>query len=534
MERYDAVIIGGGLTGAAAALLLKRVRPEARVLVVEGQSEYGPRSVATSEIGGLFLTSTLRLWDHLARDELPSHGPRFWFHNEDVLRIQDASELGTWQMPPTPSFVVREDVLEEHLLARAEQKGVEVARPATVTDVVVRPWASRVRWTDADDGEHEALATWVLDASGRQCVLGHILGVVQANEAHPVSAVVGRWTGDLDLDGPAFGPDSTFAQGPAVARRLCTNHFQGYGYKVLVQPTGGRAEDQERGVRVAVVYDRRVIDFGSGGDAVGDAYSAFLSGLPATRQLLSKAHLPRQELEVVAQTAYDVRQVAGLGWALLGSAAGSFDPCGSASADTAGRMIEATIRLVVDQLDGKPVEHDVAAYDKAFRTSWRRTFDARFRDRFLLAGDFDLYWPALLMDRALYMLCEVTPRARESQRAALRLPMTGLRGTLRAALMRTYSRRLRRLARRRMWSGHYGHRNMGHRLHFRAGLGIGSVGTLARGLAGWALREFEDLGTLATVAVATLRGMKTLPEGADTSTLPDGIQPIGRSAQETT
>ena len=32
---YDVVIIGGGFFGAATALMLKRKRPEARVLIIE-------------------------------------------------------------------------------------------------------------------------------------------------------------------------------------------------------------------------------------------------------------------------------------------------------------------------------------------------------------------------------------------------------------------------------------------------------------------------------------------------------------------
>jgi flavin-dependent dehydrogenase len=525
VQQYDSVIIGGGLTGAAAGLLLLRARPHARVLILEAAEAFPPVSVATSEIGGLFLTSTLRLWDHLAREELPSHGPRFWFHNEEVLRIQQATELGTWGLPSVPSFLLREDVLNEHLLERAVNAGCELSRPARVTDIMVRPWDSRVRWQEPD-GEHEVRTPWVLDASGRSCVLGTALGLVRPNLAHPITSITGHWTGDLDLDGPAFDPDTEFGQGPAAARRLCTNHFQGYGYRVLVQPTGGRTVDAERGLRVSVVYDRRVIDLDPTRD-VGDAYTRFLSGLPATRQLLSQASLPRQSLEVLPQVAYDLDQVAGLGWALLGSAAGYVDPCGSPGADNVARTVGAALRFVIDHLDGKPVEQAVSRYDAAFVRSWKRAFEGRYRDRYLLCGDFDLYWPALLMDRALYMLCEVAPRARAPSRAIGRLPMEGLVGTARAALMRTYTARLRTLARRRMWTGHYGRHNAGRRLNYRTDLGAGSLWTLLRGLAGWALREFEDVGLSAAYRLDRWRGIKTLPEGADLTTLPEGIETVG-------
>jgi L-2-hydroxyglutarate oxidase LhgO len=37
---YDVVIIGGAFSGAATALMLKRKRPEARVLIIEKNAEF--------------------------------------------------------------------------------------------------------------------------------------------------------------------------------------------------------------------------------------------------------------------------------------------------------------------------------------------------------------------------------------------------------------------------------------------------------------------------------------------------------------
>ncbi len=97
-------------------------------------------------------------------------------------------------------------------------------------------------------------------------------------------------------------------------------------------------------------------------------------------------------------------------------------------------------------------------------------------------------------------------------------------GSLRALLMRTYSARMRSLARRRMWSGHYGRSNHGQRLGYRVDLGPGSALTLFHGMAGWAVREFENLGITATLVIRRLRGAHSLPEGADLTTLPDGVE----------
>ena len=520
MERYDVAIIGGGLTGAAAGRLLGQRLPEARILVVEASSSFEPSCLPTGDVSGIFLTRRLRLWDHLAQQELPSHGARFWFHNDDVLRIQGATELGTRLIPPTPSFLLREDVLGEHLLAEAGRAGCDVLRPARVTRVDVAPHDSLLEIRSGDQ-TREVAATWVLDASGRATVLGRKLGLIQPNREHPIAAIVGRWRGDLDLDGPMFDADTEFGRGALVSRRLCSNHFQGYGYRVQFSPLVDRQGESAHQLSVALLFDKRVLDLHEADD-IGDAYSAFLSGLPATRQLLQRAELPRQALQVIPQLAYDPSALAGPGWALMGSAAGFMDLCCSPGADHAARTVEATVELVAKHLSGESVDDTIATHNRDFLRSWNRSFQARYRDRYLVDGDFDLFWPSYLLDRALYSLCEVGPMAWRTARYLRRPPMAGPVGALRAWLMRWYSSRFLLLARRRMLTGHYGRSNAGERLHYRTDPGAGSLLSLIHGLAGWGVREVESLGLL----VDWLRGDRKMPEGADLTTLPEGIEII--------
>jgi flavin-dependent dehydrogenase len=59
---YDVIIAGGAFSGSALALLLKRARPQTRVLIIE-KSEVFDRKVgeSTSEVSGCFLTRVLGL-----------------------------------------------------------------------------------------------------------------------------------------------------------------------------------------------------------------------------------------------------------------------------------------------------------------------------------------------------------------------------------------------------------------------------------------------------------------------------------------
>ena len=81
-HRYDVLIIGGALSGAATALLLLRQRPELRVLIVEKSATFTRRvGEATVEVSAWFFSRQLGLTQHLNEAHLVKQGMRFWFFN---------------------------------------------------------------------------------------------------------------------------------------------------------------------------------------------------------------------------------------------------------------------------------------------------------------------------------------------------------------------------------------------------------------------------------------------------------------------
>src|SRR6516162_2138273 len=90
--RYDVVVIGGALSGAATALLLLRERPELKVLIVEKSIAFGRRvGEATVEVSGYFLCRVLGLTQHLNESHLVKQGMRFWFFNSRTASLADCS-----------------------------------------------------------------------------------------------------------------------------------------------------------------------------------------------------------------------------------------------------------------------------------------------------------------------------------------------------------------------------------------------------------------------------------------------------------
>jgi 2-polyprenyl-6-methoxyphenol hydroxylase-like FAD-dependent oxidoreductase len=59
---YDVVIIGGAFSGAATALMLKRKRPEARVLIIEKTTAFDRKvGESTTEVSSCYMTRILGL-----------------------------------------------------------------------------------------------------------------------------------------------------------------------------------------------------------------------------------------------------------------------------------------------------------------------------------------------------------------------------------------------------------------------------------------------------------------------------------------
>ena len=121
-------MVGGAVAGASTAILLKRGKPNLRILVVDKTDKFDWKvGESTVEVSAYFLTRVLKQYRHLSQDQLPKQAFRFWFHNDDVTCLQEASETGPTQLARTPSFQLDRSKLDEHLLKvarRGRQRGL--------------------------------------------------------------------------------------------------------------------------------------------------------------------------------------------------------------------------------------------------------------------------------------------------------------------------------------------------------------------------------------------------------------------------
>ncbi len=486
-RRFDVVILGGAISGGAAALLLRRERPGLSVLVVEKQAVFDAKvGEATTEMSGMFLTRRLALWEHLERQHLRKEGLRFWFSNSRVHGHAEASETGPYQQTAVPTFQLRRDALDEHVLALAAAAGAELLRPARVSGVEVGDFDHRVT-IDSAAGRETVACRWVLDATGRATVLGKRLGLIERNEQHPTSAVWARWEGVRHIDDLAAREGGKLAEGNVGSRRLATNHYLGRGFWVWVIPLANGETS------IGLVYDRRLVSLDVSGSGRGAAYEAHLQSIPALAELLVGARMRGDDLRAYSHLAYATRQYMGSGWALLGDAAVFLDPFYSPGLDHMAFSVEATVALVLAETAGEDIAERIGEHNRTFLRSYWRFFEGIYRDKYYYMGEHDLASAAMLIDTGQYFIFLVTPAYKLYKRFHW-VPVLGPKEAfLSYKMLHLYNRRFKRIAEARRHLGLAGERNDGRRLVARFELGTAGARTVARGLKIWLYAEVDLL-----------------------------------------
>ena len=454
---WDVIVLGGALSGASTALLLRRRNPRWRVLIIEKSEQLGRRvGESTVETSAYFLGRVLGLTDHLNEKHLVKQGMRFWFYNDRTRGLADCSETGPRYNVRFPGYQVDRAVLDEEVLARAVAEGVHLLRPARIREVtLVSGGLQRVGWSRDDGTSGEESARWVVDASGVAAILARKNGFFATNTAHPIAACWSRWKGVKNLDSREFAerhPEWS-ARSKAV-RFTATNHIIGKGWWSWWIPLKGGD------MSVGIVYDQRITELPEGGK-VGDRLKSFLCAHPAARELLEGATYEEGDVHFRRNCAYRSSTFAGDGFVLVGDAAAFMDPFYSPGMDWISFSSSAAAALVDSCLSGRNVAERVARHNANFAASHDRWFDAIYRDKYYYMGDHELMTLAFRLDLGSYYL-GVVKRPFRSGNSALEIPAFAPRGGLAAGrLMALYNRRLAAIARSRMARGTWGRSNTG-------------------------------------------------------------------------
>jgi flavin-dependent dehydrogenase len=187
----DVVVIGGGPAGSAAATLLAQAGR--KVVLLEKDSH--PRF----HIGESLLPASLPLFEKLGVAEevraigMQKHGATFispWHDNVSGFDFAEGTDPSL-----AYAFQVRRSEFDEILFRRAGRAGAETLENTRVREFDLGGAGERpmVRATSADGGVHEWRPRFIVDASGRDTLIGNRLKVKRRDKDHASAAIYGHF-----------------------------------------------------------------------------------------------------------------------------------------------------------------------------------------------------------------------------------------------------------------------------------------------------------------------------------------------------
>jgi flavin-dependent dehydrogenase len=486
---YDVVVIGGALSGAATATLLLRQNPGLKLLIVEKSARLTRRvGEATVEISAYFMGHVLGLTQYLNESHIVKQGLRFWFKNDDVKSVAEASELGGRYQVRLPSYQLDRAVFDEEVLRRACVAGAELVRPATISSVELAAGGEQTLTFKHGEITRTVRARWIVDASGVAALLARKNGWWRQNTEHPTAAAWSRWKGVKDWDGHELtSKHPEWAMAVNGFRGTATNHVIGDGWWSWWIPLKGGD------VSVGIVFDQRLVEFPNEGGSIGERLKTFLMKHPVGRDMLADATFDEHDQHWRRNLAYYSTTFAGDGFVLVGDAAAFMDPFYSPGMDWISFTTSAAAELITAQRRGEPMAERIEKHNRDFALSHCSWFESVYKDKYEYMGEWDLMSVAFRLDLGLYYLGVVSQPFKYGPSALVTPPFSVPRSRPVFHLMRFYNRRFAQIARRRRSVNGLGKTNRGNRCLIPGfTLARGDVTQLFGAFAKWAWIELTE------------------------------------------
>lgn len=486
---YDVAILGGAFSGAATAMMLKRKRPAARVLIIEKNAEFDRKvGESTTEVSSCYLTRILGLANYLGHEQLAKQGLRLWFAKSPEQQFDDCVEVGPRYSARVPTFQVDRAKLDSHMLECATIAGCDLWRPAKLTQCDLGGGNGQTLSVSTNGVERTVKVRWLVDASGRATFLARKLGYYRPNLEHPINAVWARFTGVKDWDSYDWRERfPEYMDACRTSRSWATNHLMGHGWWCWIIPLRGGD------VSAGIVYDSRIFKLADGG-SVAERLHRHLLAHPVGREIFRDARAIEGDVHAFSALPYHSEQVSGDGWAAVGDAAGFIDPLYSPGLDFCSYTSSVVADFLARSIAGEDVTKRVADYNTQYPIMYRYWFEALYKDKYYYMGDAELMSAALLLDVASYYFGLVIPAYKNAEKAFSDLPFRGRPGRIAARVIGFYNRRLVTLGKRRYATGYLGKQNAGWRELYDGFVPDGRVTRLLRrGLWRWFRAELTHL-----------------------------------------
>ena len=368
MKYYDIVIIGGGPAGSTTALITKRYAPHLRILLLEkaifprhhiGESLLAGASPVLQEMGVYESVDRAGFLEKLGATYIWGQDRRPWGFEFDNVVSQLVAQGKTLPKLFTKAWQVKRAEYDHLLLKHTAASGVEVKQGARVTRVLRNGQHGRaigVEYCD-ESGMHSVECAQVMDCSGQSALLGHELKAREYDAQMNNYALFGYWKGAKWLHEYVGHPELT---------RIC----------IITTPRGWiwYIPLSREVMSVGLVTHRQTLKKMAGGPE--KLYLEELAACPEIQGLLDKAHLTRiardQKRDVCAlqDWSYTSSQISGLGWAMVGDAAGFVDPILSSGVMLAHELGQKAAYTLVSAF-GASSDDEIATYWRFYEETYR-------------------------------------------------------------------------------------------------------------------------------------------------------------------
>ncbi|TDT30090.1 NAD(P)/FAD-dependent oxidoreductase [Naumannella halotolerans] len=397
-DSLDTLIIGGGVAGMTLALQLKQERPETSIALVE-RASYPVRESAhkvgesTVEIAAHYLRDVLEMNEHLEQEQIRKFGLRMFFEHEGNTDIADRRELGGSEFPLLATYQLDRGRLENELARRCDQAGVTMIT-GRVTDLELNSGQDDHSITIS--GRAAAIrAKWVVDATGRGCVLRRKLRKESIPNGHHANAAWFRIDHPIDIN--LWTADTVWQERvQAGDRSKSTVHLMGEGYWVwLIRLASGATS-------VGIVASDEHHEF-DGFNRLDKALAWLERREPQCAEVVEKHRDRILDFRVMRDYSYSCDQVfSGTErWAITGEAGIFLDPLYSPGLDQVAISNSLACDLITKSLGGTDVAGTATAYNKLYLTVadiWLGIYKGQYG----LLGNASVMTAKVIWDTAFY------------------------------------------------------------------------------------------------------------------------------------